>query len=72
MKQYVKCRDYDEGETFPFVRLDGTEGMYPCNETLYEHWLPEAIENDEFNMLILLNGEMVKVRSCHFDFIKEV
>jgi hypothetical protein len=71
MKQYVKCRDYEKGETFPFVRLDGSEGMHPCNEALYDHWLPEAIEDDEFNMLILLDEEMVKVRSSHFDFVEE-
>lgn len=69
MKQYAKCFPYTEGETFPFFRLDGIEGKYLCSGALYEKWHPQAIEDDEFNMIINLDGELVKVRSCHFDFV---
>lgn len=68
MKSFAQCFDYEEGESFPYIRLDGKEGMQPCSDILYEYWMPEAIENDEFNMLILLDGEMVKARCVHFNF----
>ena len=67
--RYIRCRDYDDDESFPF--MNGEElGFEDCNETLYEYWQPDAIEDDEFNTFILLNGEPVKVRSCHFDFVE--
>lgn len=74
MTQFAKCFPYEEGETFPYIALDGKEGMFPCSETLYQMWMPESIEDDEFNMLIALdcNQEIVKVRSCHFDFVASV
>jgi hypothetical protein len=71
MKQYVRCRDYEEGDSFPFEKLNGIGGFYPCSPVLYEHWLPEAIEDDEFAMVIDLEGELVKVIATHFDFVEE-
>jgi hypothetical protein len=71
MTTYAKCRDYEEAESFPYVlgeeRADKTD-YYPCNETLYECWMPDQIEDDEFNIVILLQGFPVRARDIHFDF----
>lgn len=66
---YAKCRDYDEGETFPYATQE-KEGYFPCCERLYPCWQPEEIADDEFNLVILLEGHPVKVRGCHFDFFE--
>ena len=73
---YAICRDHREGESFPY--LDTASGIsywargeclhYPCDETKYECWMPESIEYNEFNIVILLHGQPVLVRSIHFDF----
>ena len=69
MKQYARCKPHDEGDRFPYVFLNGSQSTHPCHRGLHEQWMPEAIQDDEFNMVILLNDELVKVRSCHFDFV---
>jgi hypothetical protein len=52
---------------------DGTpeiSGWQDCDETLYECWQPDSIEDDEFNLVIMLDGFPVKARGCHFDFVE--
>ena len=65
---YVKCMDYDNEDRFPYC-VDGIIRYKICNQTLYECWQPDCIEDDEFNLVILLDGVPVLVRSCHFDFV---
>lgn len=70
MNKYLKCRDYYAGESFPYMQgFSDVTGYHPCDETLYEYWLPDCIEDDQFNAIIMLNGDPVKVRTCHFDFV---
>lgn len=76
---YAICRDYEDSESFPY--LDREHGLkyiinqkclyYPCTDTKYECWMPDEIEDDEFNLVILLHGQPVKVRGIHFDFIND-
>ena len=72
MTAYAKCRDYERGESFPyknFMYLDDDMCLFHlCDETLYECWMPHEIEDDEFNLVILLQGFPVKARGIHFDF----
>lgn len=68
------CALYDPGESFPYIdaTCKGDECRFcPCDETRYEYWQPDALDDEEFNMVILLNGALVRVRGCHFDFICE-
>lgn len=72
MTTYAVCmQPYEEGESFPYCDFMDHEGSlkYPCSEEMYECWQPDCIENDEFNLVIMLHGFPVKVRGCHFDFI---
>jgi hypothetical protein len=78
MTTYVICRDYRDGESFPYLTANPSaeereQGcMYhACDETRYECWTPDEIEDDEFNMVILLGRLPVLVRSMHFDFEEE-
>lgn len=69
---YAKPWNYEEGESFPYLpfNCDSENCLYhPCDETLYEFWQPDSIENDEFCLIILLNGFPVKVISIDFDFV---
>lgn len=74
MTTYAKCRDYGEGDCFPYIHkcpeyLDDQELYEYCNETLYECWQPDSLDNEEFNMVIMHKGSPVLVRGIHFDFI---
>lgn len=69
---YAKPWDYEEGESFPYLDFMGNSEnclYYPCSETFYECWQPDEIENDEFNLVILLHGFPVRARGIHFDFM---
>ncbi len=66
--RYIKCRDYEPGESFPYREMN-QDFYFPCDETLYEYWQPDNIEDDEFNTVIMLKGMPVLVRSYHFEFI---
>jgi hypothetical protein len=68
MKKYVKCLDYEKNDCFPYLNSGEFCQYYECDETLYDYWQPESIENDEFNTIILINGSPVKVRGIHFEF----
>jgi len=74
MTTYAKCRQYEKGERFLFVSLDGDyselQGSIECSAELYECWQPDCINDDEFNLVIMLNGFPVKARGCHFDFVE--
>jgi hypothetical protein len=72
MKQaYAKCRDYEEGDSFPYYdnRTDRESLYCPCDNTLYECWQPDCIEDDDFNLVIMMAGYPVLARECHFDFV---
>lgn len=64
---YARCLPYSKGDTFPAI-MHGEVTHFPCSEKLYEYWLPDQIEDDEFNMVILYDGNPIIARSCHFDF----
>lgn len=74
MNVYAKCRDYREGETFPFVHtndyLEHEVKYFTCTETLYPCWQPDELDDAEFNLVILLHGAPVLVRGIHFDFVE--
>ena len=63
------CARYLEGECFPY-QTPGFEQYHKCDDTLYECWQPDCIEDDEFNLIILIEGMPVKARGIHFDFIE--
>lgn len=46
MTTYAICRDYEEGESFPYWSgaQDSDVDYWPCDETLYECWQPDCIE----------------------------
>lgn len=72
----VKCLPYREGERFPYIipgiGRETVEGWIDCDETVYEAWAhPDNIEDDEFNMVIMVGKCPVVVRSSHFDFVDE-
>lgn len=78
MSYKLKCRDYLEGECFPYIRIDGIDEdkIQECDNTIYDGFSPESIglhadawDTKEFNQGMILNGERVRVRSCHFDYI---
>lgn len=72
-KTYAKCRDYNKGESFPYVEVNDPIAdnykEYPCDETLYECWQPDHLDDAEFNLIILLEDRPVVARSWHFDFL---
>lgn len=78
MNDYAVCMPYYEGETFPYLGLipyldcknEDSPFHYPCTKTRYEYWQPEGLNDEEFNLVILLHGFPVRVRGCHFDFVK--
>lgn len=67
----ARCREYEEGESFPFLELNDFENVHyqRCDETQYLCFQPDYLDNEEFNLIIILNGRTVIARSCHFDFI---
>lgn len=71
MSFYAKCRDYEPGEAFPYLDFMGDADnclSFPCDDTLYECWQPDELDDSEFNLIILLKGYPVRVRGIHFDF----
>ena len=69
MTTYAKCRDYREGESFPYLLDDSTTCLFsPCDESLYLCWQPDKLDDEEFNLVIELNGIPVRARGIHFDF----
>lgn len=66
------CRDYEEGDCFPFLELNQNEFVYgqywPCDETPYLCFQPDYWDNEEFNLVIILNDRPVRARGIHFDF----
>jgi hypothetical protein len=72
---FAQCADWYHLEKFPYFELDSPEKEYfkTCNKELYQCFQPEIWDDKEFNLLIILDGRPVRVRSCHFDFYdKEV
>lgn len=69
MTTYAKLRDYREGDCFPYITGYG-EIKYCAGDDFswFECWLPDAIENEEFNLVILLGDLPVRVQSINFDF----
>ena len=70
MTHYAKPFIYLPGDYFPFL-VDKHIRFQECDETLYECWKPECIEDEEFNLVIVLHGNVVRARSIHFDFINQ-
>lgn len=68
MTTYAKCRVYREGDMFPFIHV-GEEGELACDDSEYECWQPDELDDEEFNLVILFHGSPLRVRGCHFDFI---
>jgi hypothetical protein len=69
MTTFAMCRDYYEGETFPHSPVGEDCSYHPCSDKLYECWQPDCIEDDEFNLVIMLDNKPVLARGIHFDFI---
>lgn len=75
MTTYAKCARYDEGDSFAYVHKtaeysEDQYDYYECDETLYECWQPDALDNDEFNVVIILECVPVLVQGINFDFIE--
>lgn len=74
MTKYAKCKPYEQGERFPFRGYfnDFSEvgGSIECSGRVYECWQPYEIVDEEFNVIILLEGVPVSVRDCQFDFLE--
>lgn len=70
MTTYAICRDYHPCKSFPILVGEKKIRFELCTDTKYECWMPDQIENDEFNLVILLDGLPCLVRSCHFDFVE--
>lgn len=70
---YAQCRDYEEGESFPYYDFmnDRSFLFYPCSQELYECWQPDCIEDEEFNLVIMLHNFPVRARGIHFDFVEK-
>lgn len=65
---YAKCQEFEEGDTFPYC-IEKFEGYYNCTNDLYECWQPNCLDDEEFNLVIIIQGVPVRVRGCHFDFV---
>lgn len=71
---YAQSFAYGDDEKFPYLKTwEDSEDcqFFPCSSALYECWQPDLIENDEFNLIILLHGSPVRVIGSHFDFIEK-
>lgn len=75
MTTYAISRDYDDGDSFPYVHNNKYEDKdvkyHPCDDTHYECWQPDELDYAEFNVAILLNGSPILVRGIHFDFVEK-
>jgi hypothetical protein len=71
MNTYAKCRDYNEGESFPYLELKDAENVHywPCDETEYLCFQPDYLDDEEFNIIIIFRHRPVFARGIHFDFI---
>jgi hypothetical protein len=70
MTTYAKCKDYNEGEAFPYIELDNNEHVHfrSCDNTMYHCYQPDQLDDEEFNLILLLDQRLVRARSSHFDF----
>lgn len=64
---YAKCRPFKLGERFCAIIAE-TEITFFCTGDLYECWQPDAIENEEYNLVILIGARPVRARTIDFDF----
>ena len=68
---YAVCRDYQEGESFPYVEVNDpamTVHYRECDDTQYQCWQPDHLDSAEFNLILLFPDRPVVARGMHFDF----
>lgn len=65
--------DLDGATDIPFLELNDPETVHylRCKEAKYTCYQPDEIEDEEFNMIILLEDRPIRVRGIHFDFVEE-
>jgi hypothetical protein len=74
---YAVCRDYKEGDTFPYVEVNDP-ALYTnferrvhyrlCDDTKYQCWQPDHLDGAEFNLILLFPDRPVVARGLHFEY----
>lgn len=67
------CRDWREGESFPYIELNDTESVHywPCDDTEYMCFQPDYWDNEEFNVILIFRDRPIRVIGIDFDFIED-
>lgn len=63
----MKARVREDLDIDTRVPIDNGEYI-PNDGTWYEAWQPDELDNDEFNLVLLYNGQLVRALTIDFDF----